>query len=179
MLHPILEDDEIKCPHNGVVKLKSNKGKPFTSKGIPMILESDLLHSSIIGCTNPILSGGPCTMVATILPNARGLKKFNDDYPIMQDLVSSGVMSDKGFPLICTPKENTFKINAPAPNNARAQSKEALDSQIDITIPSFTLITPYRDLEEYYFTPSTYENREILKNNTFLHKVAFIHQMIH
>ena len=99
-LHPILEDNELKCPHNGVVKLKSNKGKPFTSKGIPMILESDLLHSSIIGCTNPILSGGPCTMVATILPNARGLKKFNDDYPIMQDLVSSGVMSDKGFPLI-------------------------------------------------------------------------------
>ena len=24
MLHPILEDSEIKCPHNGVVKLKSN-----------------------------------------------------------------------------------------------------------------------------------------------------------
>ena len=24
MLHPILEDNEIKCPHNGVVKLKSN-----------------------------------------------------------------------------------------------------------------------------------------------------------
>ncbi len=24
MLHPILEDDEIKCPHNGVVQLKSN-----------------------------------------------------------------------------------------------------------------------------------------------------------
>ena len=95
MLHPILEDNEIKCPHNGVVKLKSNKGKPFTSKGIPLVLESDLLHSSIIGCTNPILSGGPCTMVATILPNARGLKKFNDDYPIMQDLVSSGCLSDK------------------------------------------------------------------------------------
>ena len=26
----------------------------------------------------------------------KGLKKFNDDYPIMQDLVSSGVMSDYG-----------------------------------------------------------------------------------
>ena len=35
MLHPILEDNEIKCPHNGVVKLKANKGKSFTSKGIP------------------------------------------------------------------------------------------------------------------------------------------------
>ena len=160
-LHPILEDNELKCPHNGVVKLKSNKGKSFKSKGIPMILESDLINSSIVGCTNNIAGvPTPCTMVATILPNVRGLKKFNDDYPIMQDLVSSGVMSDKGFPIICTPKENTFKINSPAPNNARAQSKEALDSQIDIAIPSFTLITPYRDLEEYYFTPSTYENRE-------------------
>ena len=56
MLHPILEDDEIKCPHNGVVKLKSNKGKPFKSKGIPMVLESDLLHSSIIGCANNTLT---------------------------------------------------------------------------------------------------------------------------
>ena len=46
MLHPILEDNEIKCPHNGVVKLKANKGKPFTSKGIPLVLESDLLNSS-------------------------------------------------------------------------------------------------------------------------------------
>ena len=109
MLHPILEDNEVKCPHNGVVKLKSNRGKSFTSKGIPLVLESDLLNSSIIGCANPILSGGPCTSVAVILPSSRGLKKFNDDYPIMQDLVSSGVLSDKGFPLICTPKENTFK----------------------------------------------------------------------
>ena len=56
MLHPILEDDEIKCPHNGVVQLKSNKGKPFTSKGIPMILESDLLNAPIIGCANNILT---------------------------------------------------------------------------------------------------------------------------
>ena len=50
MLHPILEDTKIKCPHNGIVKLKANKGKPFTSKGIPMVLESDLLNASIIGC---------------------------------------------------------------------------------------------------------------------------------
>ena len=52
MLHPILEDNEIKCPHNGIVKLKANKGKPFTSKGIPLVLESDLINSSIRGCAN-------------------------------------------------------------------------------------------------------------------------------
>ena len=36
LLHPILEDNEIKCPHNGVVRLKANKGNSFTSKGIPL-----------------------------------------------------------------------------------------------------------------------------------------------
>ena len=87
MLHPLLEDNEIKCPHNGVVQLKSNKGKSITDKNIPFILESDLLYSSIVGCPNPHISGGPCTQVAFILPSARGLKKHNDDYPIMQDLI--------------------------------------------------------------------------------------------
>ncbi|WP_232000224.1 hypothetical protein [Helicobacter cinaedi] len=88
MLHPILEDDEIKCPHNGVVQLQSNKGKSITDKNIPFILETDLLNSPIIGCTNNIAGvPTPCTQVALILPSARGLKKHNDDYPIMQDLI--------------------------------------------------------------------------------------------
>ena len=139
MLHPILEDNEIKCPHNGVVKLKANKGKPFTSKGIPLVLESDLLNAPIIGCTNPILSGGPCTSVSVILPSARGLKKFNDDYPIMQDLVSSGCLTDKGFPLVCTPKENTFRINSPNPTQANNQTKESLLSHIQLTKPILRL----------------------------------------
>ena len=161
MLHPILEDSEIKCPHNGVVKLKSNKGKPFTSKGIPMVLESDLLNSSIIGCTNNIAGiPTPCSFVSVILPNARGLKKFNDDYPIMQDLVSSGVLSDKGFPLVCTKKPNNFKINSPNPSNVNTQDKESLASSIDTAISSLFIITSYKDLEEYYFTPSFYENRQ-------------------
>ena len=113
MLHPILEDNELKCPHNGVVKLKSNKGKPFTSKGIPMILESDLLNSSIVGCTNNIAGvPTPCMQVAVILPSARAFKKYNDDYPIMQDLVNGSVFSDKGFPLIATPKSNTLSLEA-------------------------------------------------------------------
>ncbi|WP_104717767.1 T6SS effector amidase Tae4 family protein, partial [Helicobacter trogontum] len=146
MLHPILEDDEIKCPHNGVVKLKSNKGKNFKSKDIPMILESDLLNSFIIGCTNNIAGvPTPCTMVATILPNARGLKKFNDDYPIMQDLVSGNVFSDKGFPITCTPKPNTFKINSPKPIDSNTQNKQKLESQINLYRPTLRLhykITP-------------------------------------
>ncbi len=109
MLHPILEDNEIKCSHGGVVQLKSNLGKSIQDKNIPFILETDLLYSSIVGCPNPPISGGPCTQVALILPSSRGLKKHNGDYPIMQDLVSSGVFSDKGVPLICIPKPNSYK----------------------------------------------------------------------
>ena len=145
-LHPILEDNEIKCPHNGVVKLKSNKGKNFKSNNIPMILESDLLYSQIIGCTNNIAGvPTPCTMVATILPNARALKKYNDDYPIMQDLVSGNVFSDKGFPLIATPKPNTFRINSPKPIDSNTQNKQKLESQIKLYKPALRLhykITP-------------------------------------
>ncbi|BAM32814.1 lipase family protein [Helicobacter cinaedi CCUG 18818 = ATCC BAA-847] len=140
LLHPILEDDEIKCPHNGVVQLKSNKGKSITDKNIPFILESDLLNSPIIGCTNNIAGvPTPCTQVALILPSARGLKKHNDDYPIMQDLVSSGVMSDKGFPLICTPKPNSYKINAPSPTHTKNRDKEALKTQIEFHKPILRL----------------------------------------
>ena len=157
----ILRTKEAK--HNPViaVRLQSNKGKSFKSKGIPMILESDLINSSIVGCTNNIAGvPTPCTLISVILPSARALKKYNDDYPIMQDLVNGNVFSDKGFPITCTPKPNTFKINSPKPTHTKDISKEALDSQIDIAIPSLTLIAPYRDLEDYYFTPSTYENRE-------------------
>ena len=156
MLHPILEDDEIKCPHNGVVKLKSNKGKPFTSKGIPLVLESDLLHSSIIGCTNNIAGvPTPCASVSVILPSARGLKKFNDDYPIMQDLVSSGVFSDKGFPLICTPKPNSYKINAPSPTHTKNIDKEALKTQIEFHKPILRL--------HYKIYPSQKDNLPIYR----------------
>lgn len=139
MLHPILEDNEIKCMHGGVVQLKSNLGKSITDKNIPMVLETDLLYSSIVGCPNPPISGGPCTQVALILPSSRGLKKHNGDYPIMQDLVSSGVFSDKGVPLVCTPKANSYKINAPSPSNASTQDKESLAPHIQFTKPTLRL----------------------------------------
>ncbi|STQ92013.1 lipase [Helicobacter fennelliae] len=156
MLHPILEDNEIKCPHNGVVQLKSNKGKSITDKNIPFILESDLLNSPIIGCTNNIAGvPTPCTQVALILPHSRGLKKHNGDYPIMQDLVSSGVMSDKGFPLICTPKPNSYKINAPSPTHTKNRDKEALKTQIEFHKPILRL--------HYKIYPSQKDNLPIYR----------------
>ena len=139
MLHPILEDNEMKCSHGGVVQLKSNLGKSIQDKNIPFILETDLLYSSIVGCPNPPISGGPCTQVALILPSSRGLKKHNEDYPIMQDLVSSGVFSDKGVPLICIPKPNSYKINAPSPTHTKNITKEALKAQIEFHKPILRL----------------------------------------
>ncbi|TLD91476.1 lipase, partial [Helicobacter saguini] len=64
-LCPILEDNEIKCIHGGIVKLKSNKGKNFKSNNKSMILESDLLNSQIIGCQNTILGvPTPCNLIS-------------------------------------------------------------------------------------------------------------------
>ncbi|WP_254422445.1 hypothetical protein [Helicobacter bilis] len=142
----ILRTKEAK--HNPViaVRLQSNKGKSFKSKDIPMILESDLINSSIVGCTNNIAGvPTPCTLISVILPSARALKKYNDDYPIMQDLVNGNVFSDKGFPLIATPKPNTFKINLPKPTNANTQNKQKLEPQIKLYKPTLRLhykITP-------------------------------------
>ena len=138
-LCPILEDDNLKCFHGGTVKLESNLGKAFKPNGKSMILESDLLNSKIQGCPNPPTSGGPCKSVSVILPSARALKKYNDDYPIMQDLVSAGVLSDKGLPLTCAIKGNNFKIDSPNPTNAENITKEALLSQIKPTKPSLRL----------------------------------------
>ncbi|BDB64042.1 hypothetical protein T36_0489 [Helicobacter cinaedi] len=155
-LHPILEDNEIKCPHNGVVQLQSNLGKTFKDNNIPMVLETDLLHSPIIGCTNNIAGvPTPCTQVAFILPSARALKKHNGDYPIMQDLVSSGVFSDKGFPLICTPKPNSYKINAPNPTHTKNIDKEALKTQIEFHKPILRL--------HYKIYPSQKDNLPIYR----------------
>ncbi|MWV67191.1 hypothetical protein DCO58_05815 [Helicobacter saguini] len=171
MLCPILEDNEIKCPHNGIVKLKSNKGKNFKSNNKSMILESDLLNSQIIGCQNTILGvPTPCNLVSVILPNARALKKYNDDYPIMQDLVSGNIFTDKGFPLIATPKPNTFKINSPKPTLDSKQNLDSIESSINLTKPQLEIITPFYALDEYYLTPSYYENRDINQSgfyNTF------------
>ena len=146
-LCPILECDELKCIHGGQVKLKSNVGKSIKAKlkddsikDSPIMLESDLLYSPILNCPNNIAGiPSPCTQIALILPNARALKKYNDDYPIMQDLCVSGVFSDKGFPIICTKKENTLKIQSTKPSNNNAESKEAIKPNITLTKPQLRL----------------------------------------
>ncbi len=77
-------------------------------------LEFTLINSNIIGCVNNIAGiPTPCMQVALMLPTVRAFKKYNDDYPIMQVLVSGNVFSDRGFSLIAAPKPNSFRINSP------------------------------------------------------------------
>lgn len=92
----------------------SKNNKLFSAKSYPPINSLAIVNLSLrvskakqsIHCLYDVCTPiNPIILKQTILE----IKKFNDDYPIMQDLVSSGVLSDKGFPLICTPKENTFK----------------------------------------------------------------------
>ena len=80
LLYPVLEDDVIMCPHGGKVQLKSIKGKPFQSDGVPIILEPDMQNALISGCTNNILGvPTPCTMVVNIPPAALSLKTLNGE----------------------------------------------------------------------------------------------------
>ncbi|TQR47338.1 hypothetical protein DMC01_13435, partial [Campylobacter troglodytis] len=114
-----------------------------------------------LNCPNSIAGiANPCTQIALILPSARGLKKYNEDYPIMQDLCMSGVFSDKGFAVICTKQENTLKIQAAKMTNSKIKFKEDLEAHIDFSLPSLAIITAFDGLDEFYFTPSAYEDRK-------------------
>ena len=138
LLYPVLEDDVIMCPHGGKVQLKSIKGKPFKSDGVPIILEPDMQNALISGCTNNILGvPTPCTMVVNIPPAALSLKTLNGEKAVMQDYVSL-IMTDKGFPLQIIPKPNKWKLAYSAPqsssseNNSEENEKEKIQHILHI-----------------------------------------------
>ncbi|MGI7516107.1 hypothetical protein ACNF7V_09340, partial [Campylobacter coli] len=97
-LHALLENQNLECIHGGKVILKSNKGKSFKSDGIPIMLESDLLNSSIVACPHTIANVSyPCTKVVDI-KGSLSQKKVNGEYAILQELISA-CKTDKGFAL--------------------------------------------------------------------------------
>lgn len=133
MLSPVLEDDVLMCPHGGIVQLKSIKGKPFKSGGVPLILEPDLVNAVISGCSNSILGvPQPCTMVSVIPPSALSLKKLNGEKAVMQDYVSM-IMTDKGFPLQIIPKPNKWKLacSVPAGNDGSGEGSSSESNEYD------------------------------------------------
>lgn len=131
MLHPIIEDDILTCPHGGKVQLKSIKGRCFKSDGVPLILESDMQNSLIFGCSNTILGVSvPCTMVVNIPSVALSLKKLNGERAVMQDYASI-ILTDKGFPLQIIPKPNKWKLLASVPQSS-GNEKDRKESSKDL-----------------------------------------------
>lgn len=162
-LCPVLEDDVLICPHGGTVQLKANKGKPFKSQGVPLILEPDLINAPISGCSNNILGvPQPCTMVAVIPPAALSLKKLNGEKAVMQDYVSM-IMTDKGVPLQCIPKPNKWKLLTAVPAGS-GEEKES-EEELSLTSPILSLKYSMINAKEVHIISSSYENREKAKFN--------------
>ncbi|MCV3507559.1 hypothetical protein O8I56_07645 [Campylobacter lari] len=109
-LHALLENQNLECIHGGKVILKSNKGKTFKDDGVPIMLESDLLNSSIVACPNTIAGVSvPCTKVVNV-KGSLSQKKVNNEYVILQELISACV-TDKGFPLKVSFVPTKFKFD--------------------------------------------------------------------
>lgn len=109
-LHALLENQNLECIHGGKVILKSNKGKSFKSDGIPIMLESDLLNSSIVACPHTIANVSyPCTKVVDI-KGSLSQKKVNGEYAIIQELISA-CKTDKGFALKVSFTPTKFKFD--------------------------------------------------------------------
>ncbi|XAK45585.1 hypothetical protein AAID97_03410 [Campylobacter coli] len=109
-LHALLENQNLECIHGGKVILKSNKGKSFKSDGIPIMLESDLLNSSIVACPNTIANVSyPCTKVVDI-KGSLSQKKVNGEFVILQELISA-CTTDKGFALKVSFTPSKFKFD--------------------------------------------------------------------
>ncbi|HBK1841567.1 TPA: hypothetical protein RZJ73_001730, partial [Campylobacter jejuni] len=109
-LHALLENQNLECIHGGKVILKSNKGKTFKDDGVPIMLESDLLNSSIVACPNTIAGVSvPCTKVANV-KGSLSQKKVNNEYAILQELISA-CKTDKGFALKVSFTPTKFKFD--------------------------------------------------------------------
>ncbi|EIL8521573.1 hypothetical protein LMF02_000675 [Campylobacter jejuni] len=109
-LHALLENQNLECIHGGKVILKSNKGKTFKDDGVPIMLESDLLNSSIVACLNTIAGVSvPCTKVVNV-KGSLSQKKVNNEYVILQELISA-CKTDKGFALKVSFTPTKFKFD--------------------------------------------------------------------
>ncbi|QIW64319.1 lysozyme (plasmid) [Campylobacter jejuni] len=109
-LHALLENQNLECIHGGKVILKSNKGKTFKDDGVPIMLESDLLNSSIVACPNTIAGVSvPCTKVVNV-KGSLSQKKVNNEYVILQELILA-CKTDKGFALKISFTPTKFKFD--------------------------------------------------------------------
>lgn len=99
-MKPLLENDKLICAHQGIVQLKSDKGKDLLLDDNGVITENDLINSPIIGCSHNILGvPKPCTKIVQIPPNAlSNTLSVNGEGVVLEDMVSM-IMTDNGVPL--------------------------------------------------------------------------------
>ncbi|WP_348518128.1 hypothetical protein [Campylobacter sp. CCS1377] len=173
-LHALLENQNLECIHGGKVILKSSKGKTFKDGGVPIMLESDLLNSSITGCPHTIANVSvPCTKVVNV-KGSLSQKKVNREYAILQELISACI-TDKGFPLKVSFVPTKFKFDHSF-DPKEGLGSEGKESGLNLEIPHLNIITPYRNLKEFYFSTNTYENAKddfvIYKSNEEI-KITF------
>ena len=158
-LHALLENQNLECIHGGKVILQSNKGKSFKDNNIPIMLESDLLNSSISACPNTIAGVSvPCSKVANV-KGALSQKKVNNEYAILQELISACI-TDKGFPLKVsfTPTKFKFDHSFDPKEGLGGESKESglgyekpifyIDYKIDYEQKDFIPIHSMKILDE-------------------------------
>ncbi|MFK0457919.1 hypothetical protein ACISOD_07945, partial [Campylobacter jejuni] len=142
-LHALLENQNLECIHGGKVILKSNKGKTFKDDGVPIMLESDLLNSSIVACPNTIAGVSvPCTKVVNV-KGSLSQKKVNNEYVILQELISA-CKTDKGFALKVsfTPTKFKFDHSFDPKEGLGEQSKNQIELKEPIIRPfSYTHLT--------------------------------------
>ena len=106
MPNPLLESDNIECPHKGKVLLQSTTKdlmcvQDSSGNDAGMISLDDLANATIIGCTNNIAGvPSPCTKLVNI-PNSicSILLEINNQKIVLAQAISQ-VLTDKGSPLI-------------------------------------------------------------------------------
>lgn len=116
VLNPILENDTLMCLHGGKVELKAKDAKRIASNNVPIMLNDEIQGANISGCVNPAMLGGPCQKVAMVFPYTYSNHRINQKNAVLQ-LGLIGV-SDKGFPILAIPKQNTIRfslVKMPAP----------------------------------------------------------------
>ena len=106
MPNPLLETDNIECPHKGKVLLQSTTKdlmcvQDSSGNDAGMISLDDLANATIIGCTNNIAGvPSPCTKLVNIPNSIASTLLEVDSQKIVLAQAISQVLTDKGSPLI-------------------------------------------------------------------------------
>ena len=99
MPHPLLESDICECSHKGKVIFPSSHQNFLLVTEAGILTPSDLSKAKIIGCTNPIIKGGPCSKLVSIPESiTTNLLIIENEKAVLAEC-NSQVLTDKGSPI--------------------------------------------------------------------------------